>query len=608
MPGGKIAFVTDEMYTAMGTRADEYEHARAVMQLATISVAGGDADRRLFPQNLSHCISPFLRSDGKIGFSRWEHLGSTNDVKLFAANLDGTQILAVAGQHGKPANSLFSVRETTPNVMVGIATNRDLTIHAGALIQIDARNHSVPACLDATANQAGLPCLDEEHATFQVLTPDVPLDDSPSPVGRFREPSLLPDGRIVTSFADGFVNGLNEQSATPPDFGIYVYDPSTQKSQLIFNDKKYWDLNALAIAPHNEPAVVADQQAFQDSSVASTIGSVKLSDTSLVETVTGAQFNATPLDQALQSATKVRIVEGFSSESCPGVTKFGLTMDEGAAVLGEATVRADESWLAQIPPYVPVHLQPVDKFDMAIRNQRLWMQNNAGEQRRCPGCHESRTAPGLPASGGPVSTLADQAGPENFNLPVATRVKTEEYGWDAIQPILSAKCASCHNAATSDYYQITNVDPSSGLQTTYNVPTLDLTTDPVSVFYDETTNSWPASYVSLYYPATTMMMGPDRATITGKIPPMWMIPESARSSLLLQKVNVQAPDGTWAWDPASNPPHPADVGAPALTQAEVQALIRNADLGGQYFSRENTGFVPFMTGDPVAPAVNGVAQ
>src|SRR4051794_22149958 len=30
LPGGRIAFVTNEMYTSMGTRADEYEHGRVV--------------------------------------------------------------------------------------------------------------------------------------------------------------------------------------------------------------------------------------------------------------------------------------------------------------------------------------------------------------------------------------------------------------------------------------------------------------------------------------------------------------------------------------------------------------------------------------------------
>ncbi|HEX4445848.1 MAG TPA: hypothetical protein VH044_03905, partial [Polyangiaceae bacterium] len=80
--GGTIAFVTNQMYTAMGTRADEYEHAREALQLATISLAGGDKDRKLFAQNLSHTVAPWLRSDGRIGFSQWEHFGPVNDVKL----------------------------------------------------------------------------------------------------------------------------------------------------------------------------------------------------------------------------------------------------------------------------------------------------------------------------------------------------------------------------------------------------------------------------------------------------------------------------------------------------------------------------------------------
>ena len=79
--------------------------------------------------------------DGRIGYSRWEHLGPVNDVKLRAVNPDGTQVLAIAGQHGKPVNSLFTIKEITPNVMVGIGTARDRTIHAGTLLTIDARNH-----------------------------------------------------------------------------------------------------------------------------------------------------------------------------------------------------------------------------------------------------------------------------------------------------------------------------------------------------------------------------------------------------------------------------------------------------------------------------------
>jgi hypothetical protein len=599
MPGNLVGFVTNQMYTEMGTRADEYEHSRVVVQLATISVDGGDADRRLFPQSLSHTVAPSLRHDGKLMYSRWEHLGPTNDVKLFAANPDGTQMIAVAGQHGKPCNSLFSVRETgTPNVYLGVGTDRERTIHAGALVQIDGRNHADPVCMDATKDQSGHACIDEENATFTVLTPKVPLGSDPSPVGRYREPSLLPDGRILTSWAPGTVNDLNEQAAQPPDFGIYIFDPKTQQNQLVYNDKNLWDVNAMAIAPRATPPAIGSLQNAQNASVPVRLGSLNVTNTSLQENEDGAEFSATPLSQALQAATKVRIIEGFSSESAKGVSMFGLTMHEGAAVLGEAPVYPDGSWLANIPPYIPVHLQPIDKFGMSIRSQGLWIQGSPGEDRRCVGCHESRTGQGVPKFG-TNPTAAEQHGPENYMIPVATRVQNGEYGWNVkVQPILTAKCAGCHNSSTTTYYQLTQTDPVTGLQTTYNIPYLDLSDTPVTAFYDKSTYTWPASYVSIFYPASMSM--DMNVKVSGKVPPMWGVPASARSSKLIEKINIQAPDGTWAWPLSTHPAHPEDVGV-TLTADERRTLILTDDLGGQYYARDNTGFVPYTAGDPVAP-------
>jgi hypothetical protein len=611
LPGNRIGFATNQMYTAMGTRADEYEHSRVVAQLCTISVAGGDADRRLFPQNLSHSVAPFPRFDGTMGYSRWEHFGGTNDVKLFAASPGGSNMLAVAGQHGKPVNSLINMKEMAPNVMIGIGTERDRTIHSGALIQVDARNQSDPVCLDATkAPFTGHQCLDEEHAQFTVLTPDVPVTSDPSPVGRYREPSVLPDGRILTSWADGPVNDLNELSATPPDYGIYVYDPVAHTNQLIYNDRTTWDLNAVAVVAHAEPPIISDVQHTVDSTMPVLIGSVNLPTTSLQETVQGAEFtNAIPLGQALQSAVAVRVIEGFSSESAKGITQFGLTMDEGAAVLGTAPVYEDGSWLAYVPPYVMMHVQPIDKYGMSIRNQRLWIQGVPGEDRRCVGCHASRTGQGVPELGGQNPTRAEQActpqqcpsGQFNEAIP-----KRTEYPWNmsdqpgAIVPgvVLEQKCGSCHNSSTTSYYHVTFTDAVTGAVTTYNIPTLDLTMTPVTVYYDMQVHAYPASYVSLFYPATLQMsMAMGGIKVTGTIPPNWMIPEDARDSVLISKLNVSdSLHKTTAWPTSTHPFHPEDKGV-TLTDDERQMLIRTADLGGQYYARQNTGFVAYSS-DP----------
>jgi hypothetical protein len=634
--GGLIAFVTNEMYTSMGTRADEYEHAREALQLATITVDGGDANRHLFAQNLSHTVAPFLRYDGRIGFSQWEHFAATNDVKLRVVNPDGTQQVGVAGQHAnhlgqdKPGDALFTVKELSPNVMVGIVTARDRTIHAGALVQIDARNHNDSVCMDA-ANYAsgatlGHQCLNEEDVYYQVLTPNVPTGSDPSPVGRYREPSLLPDGRILTSWADGPVNDMNEQSLTPPDFGIYVYDQTTGQNQLVYNDRGTWDLNAIAVVPRQEPPVIGNIKYVQDSTKPAVIGSVDVSQTSLNEVVSGAQFDNVPLGQALaQGTVAVRVIEGFSSEAAKGVTMFGLTMFEGAAVLGEAPVYADHSWEVQVPPYIPIHLQPIDKFGLAIRNQQLWIQAMPEDSRRCVGCHESRTGQGVPAFGSNPTTAEQQVTLPQFTEPVADRT---EYPWDLkVQPIFDAKCVSCHNSSTTDYYQLTRTDPVTGLVTTYQVPSLDLSSTPVTVYYDKKVATWPASYVSIFYPATLSMDGDStgKIMVTGSAAPcsspglnatpagctpLWGIPGSARASALPQKLNLNGlvngtPDGTTAWPVATNPMHPEDVGATySLTDTERQTIaVYPMDLGGQYWARQNTGFVPFVTGDPVTPPV-----
>jgi hypothetical protein len=611
IPGGRIAFVTNEMYTQMGTRNDEYNHGRGVTQLATISVDGGDADRRLASQNLSHTVAPWMRFDGKIGYSRWEHLGGVNDVKLFAANPDGTQMVGLAGQHAKPSNSLFSVRELEPNVMIGIATTRERTIHAGALVKIDARNQTDDVCMNGKIlDKGGRPCVDEENVTYTILTPEVPTSSGPSPVGRYREPAALPDGRILVSWADGPVNDLSEQSITPPDFGVYIFDPVSKKNQLIYNDRQTWELNALPIVARTEPPLIRDIVGPNtDPSTPVRIGSVDITKTSLKDTVKGAQFGdqGVPIAEALKQAVKVRIIEGFSSEGAKNVTMFGLTMDEGAAILGEADVNPDGSWLADIPPFVPVHLQPIDKFGLAIRNQRLWIQGMPGEDRRCIGCHEQRSGIGAP-SRGQNPTVAEQRQAQQFLQPIAERLELPwalklDYPTNVkpkvlIQDILDAKCAQCHSGGPNDPfagkgYTMTMTVPNAPTAQTFTIPYLDLSSAVIDVVYDRMAASYPKSYVSLFFPASMeMAMGTQRV---GDLPPLWAIPNNARESALIKKLNVKAADGTFAY---GNPTlHPEDKGV-TLTDGERLALIQSIDAGGQFYSRQNTGFVPF-TNDPV---------
>jgi hypothetical protein len=310
--------------------------------------------------------------------------------------------------------------------------------------------------------------------------------------------------------------------------------------------------------------------------------------------VSGAQFGSgMPLSTALQQAEKVRIIEGFSSEIGP-VGQFGLTMHEGAAILGEADVQKDGSWEAHVVPYLPYHLQPIDRFGLAIRNEMLWIQGMPGENRTCGGCHESRSA-AAPATAGATDAQQLPLAMKDFSQKkVAERVELPWYNavGDApqVQDVFDAKCVGCHDGGANDpfagrTYMITVPAEEEGEQDQmYEVPYLLLTSTSLETYYEEEAVSYPASYVTLLYPSA--MMG--EVEVTGDVPdPPWVVPGSARASRLIQKLNATPVDdragSEWAWKTA---PHPEDVGV-ELTPEERQTLIRMADLGGQYYSRRN---------------------
>ncbi len=613
--GDRIVFVTNQAYTQMGTRADEYNHSRVVTQLATITFGGGDADRKLCSQNLSHLVTLFSMQDGRVGFSRWEHLENVNDVKVFAMNPDCTQMTAVSGQHGKPGNSVVQVTESTVrNVFYGIVTERENTIQAGAIVKIDARSAA-----DATRVD------EEKDDSYTVVTPNVPTGDGPSPIGRYRSPAVLPDGRLLVSWAPGVVNEQSELTLSPPDYGVYVYNTQTRKNELVVNHENTWEVYARPVVARDEPPIISGRQVMADSSIPTTFGSIDVKQTSLYsihgESVSGAQFDGTSMDDALAQATRVRIIEGFSSEAAPGQTMFGLTMSEGAAIIGEAVVNSDGSWMADVPPYVPIHLQPIDRFDLSIRSQTTWIQGMPNESRICGGCHENRTQTINPSE--QQLTIAAGKGPEAMNRPIADRI---EYPWDyandaqnpnEIQAMLTAKCASCHNETTNgsgaqETYTISATDPATGMATgtMYIVPRMDLTDRPILVNYDREEREWPASYVSLFYPAALQMGEVRDAEVTaGTVPPMWAIPSDARNSVLIEKLNITAVGSTteYAWplgaafsdatvQGGTRTDHAMEHG---MTRDEVVKLIRAIDMGGQFYSRQNTQFVPFDS-DPIA--------
>jgi hypothetical protein len=496
-------------------------------------------------------------------------------------NQDMQELREGFGKEGTGAsNSTLKAIEIAPGRFVAIATARNRTINAGALIDIRLGK------VETHDGVVSAPTLQSEaNATLRQLTPDVPMDNSPSAdtVGRYYDAYPLdakdkPD--LLVSWSNGPVeSGVLAAAGLSANFGVYLYNSEHQQRRPILDDPAMWDIFARPLAPRTAPNVVGSAQDPRLGGQ-TLIGSLNVYDSSLHSFKDGEIYG-------------VRVMEGFSSEE--GFPEmFGTTMFEGHANLGVAPIQPDKSWAAKIPANVPVHLQAVDMFGMSLFNEPVWFSGRPGEQRICGGCHENRTQttvvkPGVidAAVAADNRLFSDKTRAQRINTNPMSATQIVGVGWNTqVQSIFNASCVTgCHdanNSAKVPGYTIT--DPKTGTSVTW---TLNLTGDPLpaSLGVAAGGGSYSASYFS--------MAGPDMEAveknhlmISGNFH-VYMNPEDAHGSLVIQKLNptrlFPTPDANIrAFPTSTNPPHVA-----GLSPQDFYTLILAADMGVNYYAREN---------------------
>ena len=110
-------------------------------------------------------------------------------------------------------------------------------------------------------------------------------------------------------------------------------------------------------------------------------------------------------------------------------------------VLGTAPVNEDGSVYFKAPAHTPISIQPLDKDGKAIQLMRSWFVGMPGEHVACTGCHESAN------SIYNVPPLLN-TNPKALN-PVPGLGTTWSFMRD-VQPILTRRCAGCHNDSNTD--------------------------------------------------------------------------------------------------------------------------------------------------------------
>ncbi|HEU4612854.1 MAG TPA: hypothetical protein VFS15_12280, partial [Kofleriaceae bacterium] len=227
------------------------------------------------------------------------------------------------------------------------------------------------------------------------------------------------------------------------------------------------------------------------------------------------------------------------------------------------------------------------------------------------GCHESRSKttvinPGITqaAAIGPtdamglVSRNRRMSTDAELSAPDTSPDRLVGMAWDkAIQPVFDAKCISCHDgtpSAANPTYTI--VDPTTG--TTVSTFTFDLTNKPVTIDYGMgEVQEFPASYLSMAGPdmeaidmGNLMVMGTLPCKTTAGTPTLQCLePQNARDSYAIRLLNptqlFPTPNtGKRAFDTS---PHAQVQGFTDLTPTEFYKLILAADMGVNFYAREN---------------------
>src|SRR5262249_19969655 len=135
LPGNKVMFMSNAVVEAGAPQhRDEYERG-VTTQLGRVGVDGSNLE--LGPRNLSHRTAPSLVSDGRVIFTQWDHLGPENSGHLMFVNQDMQELREGFGKEGSAAsNSTLKAIEISAGRYVAIATARNRTLNAGALIDI----------------------------------------------------------------------------------------------------------------------------------------------------------------------------------------------------------------------------------------------------------------------------------------------------------------------------------------------------------------------------------------------------------------------------------------------------------------------------------------
>lgn len=421
---------------------DEYQR-EPVFNLHVFNPANGTIAQISF--NQSHDRNPSVMSNGKILFSRWDHLGDRNQYSVYTINPDGTDLAIHYGAHS-PGSAFLHPREAENGHLISSVMPLTQSYQGGAIIDVDITNHDEAFILNSTSETNS----EKNNSGQQLITSDINFQEanSLSPRGRYTTPYPLwnGSGNILASYSVSrpldvidAITGVATQVEDEPFYNLVLLDPTSGSQEIIeTSEPGFALLEGIAILPRSLPTIIEDTVTLQDffDATPATISIRSVYDTDFLERmgpqvfiesesvatltnpntaeqrteiadiaslkdplitppdqlpakfvrVTKAVLTPPGLAQAVIGKTphKMRQIIGYSPVEPDGSVKFSLANENSHCVEfnpGASPLYATDS---------AIEISVVDSKARAMQLHSSWLQVRPGENLRCNGCHSPR--------------------------------------------------------------------------------------------------------------------------------------------------------------------------------------------------------------------------
>jgi Hydrazine synthase alpha subunit middle domain len=431
LPDGRIVFSTTRQDQSQGVLLNEHmpqfsaqDEARQedAFVLEVMTTSGTGLHQITF--NQSHDRDATVMMNGRVLWTRWDDTAGHDQMSLYSANPDGTDLELYYGADSHMTGTNGTVvefshpKEMQNGSILALLRQYTGTDDGGDLVMINGvqyveNNQSYPS---SAANLASLKGPAQSGATSY----DVTTIPGPSPSGRFNSASPLWDGtnRILVSWSEC---RLLDETQTPPQvvacnattlaaanpvtappvYSVWMFDPS-QNTLLPITSPVTGIMvtDVVATQPRPLPNIIPDQAAgvtLDQNLVNLGVGVIDIrsvydfdgQDTANPNIATVANPGLTPVN-----SLKPRFLRLVKAVSIPDRTVVNLAdaafgaSDFMREIMGYAPIEPDGSLRIMVPAQVAFLVSVLDvNARRIVPDQGVWLQLQPGEVVNCNGCH-----------------------------------------------------------------------------------------------------------------------------------------------------------------------------------------------------------------------------